>query len=113
MLVNLLDGWFKFPVGEGAFYALFGFAFVFVGIALIILILTLMGKLLTFVNKKRAEKADRSRRENVRIPEEKASAVKEDEVSPEVVAAITAALTAYYEQERAQCDFVVRRIKKI
>ncbi len=37
----------------------------------------------------------------------------EDEVSPEVCAAIMAAIMAYYEQEKPKCEFVVRRIKRL
>ncbi len=42
--INLLDGWFQFPVGDAAFYAIFGFMFVFLGITLLIVILTCLGK---------------------------------------------------------------------
>lgn len=108
--LNLLDGWFKFPVGDGAFYALFGFLFVFFGISILILLFSLLGKLMNYLKThprkpKKTEKTVQDISESESVPEEG--------VSPEVVAAITAALMAYYEQEQAQCDFIVKRIKRI
>ena len=107
--MNLLDGWFKFNVGEGAFYAVFGFVFVFVGIALLILIFTLLGMLMKRINERRAKKQEKTAETALsELP-----AAEEEELSPEIVAVISAAVAAYYESERGKCDFVVRRIKRI
>ncbi len=106
--MNLLDGWFKFDVGEGAFYSVFGLAFVIVGIALLVGVFTLLG----FVMKKFNERKGKGKAEPVSVPKSQQPAVEEG-VSPEVVAAITAAITAYYEKENVPCDFVVRRIGKL
>lgn len=110
MLMNLLDGWFKMDVGEGAFYAVFGFVFVFLGITLLILFFTLLGKLMDVINKKKAKKAE------LILPAEKSEDKKSEEsegISPEVVAVISAAIAAYYEGSVSKCDFVVKRIRKI
>ena len=108
MLTNLLDGWFKINIGEGAFYAVFGFIFVFLGITLLILFFMALGWLMRKIEKRKATKKKK--------PEAPAPApVLQEEagVTPEVVAAITAALMAYYETEHSECEFVVRRIKRL
>ena len=104
-MLNLLDGWFKFDIGDGAFYSVFGFLFVFIGISLLIVIFTLVGLAMKKANARKRTKKE-SDTPVLQIEEEEG-------VTPEVVAAITAALMAYYEQENVKCDFVVRRIKKI
>ncbi len=108
MQLNLLDGWFKFPVGEGAFYAVFGFVFVFLGITLLILIFTGLGKVMSVVNEKKSRK-------NAHPPVSQAQTPKGEEMGddPELIAVITAAVAAYYEGENVPCDFIVRRIKKL
>ncbi|MGN0822748.1 MAG: OadG family transporter subunit, partial [Candidatus Gallimonas sp.] len=88
--LNLLDGWFQFPVGDGAFYAVFGFLFVFFGITLLILILTALGKILDASNKKKRAKVVPAAPVATELKREE----KTDEIAPEVVAAITAALAA-------------------
>ena len=110
MLTNLLDGWFKMSVGEGAFYSVFGFVFVFFGIALLILIFTGLGLLMKKLDARKAAKIQKP------APSKPASAPvpqTEEGVTPEIVAAITAALMAYYETERSECEFIVRRIKRL
>ncbi len=107
--MDLLDSWFKFNVGEGAFYAVFGFVFVFLGIALLILFFMLLGMIMKRVNA-RAEKKRAPRQPAATSAEAPA---RDEELSPEVLAVITAAIAAYYEGEQVKCDFVVRRIKRI
>ena len=109
MAGNLLDGWFKFNLGEGAFYSVFGFIVVFIGIVLLIFILFLIGKVIEWVRGKK--KGGAPARQDVPAPASPPAA--EDEVPPEVVAAIAAALTEYYREEGATCGFVVRRIRKL
>ena len=105
-LLLLFDG-FRLAIGDAAFYAIFGFAFVFLGIVLLIGIFMLLGLIMKQVNARKTKK-----QEAKAVPAELVPAVEEG-VSPEVVAAITAALMAYYEEEKVKCDFVVRRIKRI
>ena len=40
-MANLL-AWFKYPVGDGAFYAAFGYVFVFLGIAILVFLFTIL-----------------------------------------------------------------------
>ncbi len=108
-LLLLFDGiHLEGGIGMAAFYALFGFVFVFAGIALLIVILTLLGKGMSEVNKRKAKAEEPA-------PKQESAAASDAEagISPEIVAAITAAIAAYTEQENSKCEFVVRRIKRI
>lgn len=107
MLTALLDGWFKLDLGEGAFYAVFGFLFVFVGIALIIAVFSLLGLIMKRAGG-RKEKQEEERQSAVEGPLPPA-----DTIPPETVAAITAAIAAYMQESPQKCDFVVRRIKRL
>ena len=109
-MLNGLLGWFKYPVGDGAFYALFGLIFVILGITLLVLIFMGLGAIMKKVNERKNKKAA-TPKTNEQTPVEASESA--DGISPEVVAAITAALMAYYEEEHVKCDFVVRRIKRI
>ena len=116
MLVNLLDGWFKIDVGEGAFYSVFGFIFVFLGIALLIAIFTALGLIMKKVNSrekspKTAKKEKGAQRSPASVAQK--APVAEEGLSPELIAVITAAIAAYYEGTKEKCDFVVRRIKRL
>lgn len=111
MLTNLLADWFKINLGEGAFYSVFGFVFVFLGIVVLILVLTLLGLLMKKINE-RGKKQKQGKVEPALPAEEKASAPEEG-ISPEVIAAIAAAVTAYCQESGGKCDFVVKRIKKL
>lgn len=107
-MMNLLDGWFKLNPGEGAFYAIFGFLFVFIGIALLIAILYLVGYVMVKAN---ARKAKAKKEEEV--PVKASEPAVEEGISPEIVAAITAAVAVVMEEGTQKCDFVVRKIRKI
>ena len=120
MLLNLLDGWFKINLGEGAFYAVFGFLFVFLGIALLIGIFTVLGIVMKKFNarkptpntKQKLEKkphADKADKRALLLAEE----ASEEGISKELVAVISAAVAAYCGQNAQNCDFVVRRIKRL
>ena len=105
--MNLLDAWFKMNVGDGAFYAVFGLVFVIVGITLLVFILMLIGLIMKRITAKKTVKEEP-------IPSfPKVEAEEKDELTEETVAAITAALMAYYETQNVKCDFVVRRIKRV
>lgn len=110
MLNELLSDWFKMNVGDGAFYAVFGFVFVFLGIALLVTIFTVLGVIMKKMNARKPRK----RKIKTKVDEPKPEFPnREEEISPETVAAIVAAIMAVYEGENAKCDFVVRRIKRL
>ncbi len=106
--MNLLDSFIKVQLGEGAFYAIFGFVFVFAGIALLIAIFVLLGYIMKRVNERKGKQAE----ENVSSVGN-ALPVADEGIPPETVAVIAAALAAYYEAAPQKCDFVVRRIKRL
>lgn len=115
MLANLLDGWFKIDIGEGAFYSVFGFVFVFLGITLLILIFTALGAVMKKVNarEKKPKKEKGKPAVQAKAPLPQAVPAAEEGLSPELVAVISAAIMAYYEGTKQKCDFVVRRIKRL
>lgn len=112
MFTNLLD-WFKIDLGEGAFYSIFGFVFVFLGIVVLILILTLLGMVMKRINaRNKREKKPKNAVQTVPDAKEAVSAQAEG-LSPEVIAVIAAAVSAYCEESGSSCGFVVKRIKKL
>ena len=112
-MLNLLEPWFKMPFGDAAFYSIFGFVFVFAGIVILILIFTLLGLIMKKIgNRKPKPKKDKKSKVSADTAEQ---LVAEDgsDLSPELIAVITAAVSACLENENSACDFVVRRIKKL
>lgn len=110
MFVEMFSDWPKLDLGEGAFYAIFGFLFVFAGIALLIGILMLVGFLMTKLNGKKGKK---EREKAVPVPKPQAEQPADGEISPAVVAAITAAVAVCLEEEGGKCEFVVKRIRRV
>lgn len=111
--LSILNQEGSLELGEACLYALIGFAVVFAGIVIIILIIWLIGLLmrktdnLAFLNK-----IGKSRKKvNNQVVEEKVA--EDEEISPEVRAAIVAAIMAYYTAEKPKCEFKVKRIKRI
>ena len=114
MLTNFLDGWFKIDLGEGAFYSVFGFIFVFLGIVVLIAIFTLLGVVMKKINAKpKRDKGQKKGNADAPSVTTGAPSAAEEGISPETVAVIAAAISAYYEQSREKCDFVVKRIKRL
>ena len=124
MYLNLLDivagsdkNYYFENFGEALIYALIGFLIVFVGISIIIVIIWLLGLLfkktdnLAFLRgwgaKIKAKRAAKNSSEQSEIVDNS------DEISDEVKAAIIAAIMAYYCEEKPQCEFKVKRIKRI
>ncbi len=111
MLYNVLaaaDKWREVPVGEAALYALLGFLIVFLGISFLILVVWLVGKVMG-KTAGRATKVSKPKE----VEEKAVSVEKEEEITEETLAVITAALMAYYEQANVKCEFTVKRIKRI
>ncbi len=115
------DGNFYFSgsangIGEALIYALIGFIVVFLGIVLIIFIIWLIGLLLrktnnlAFLNKLSIKNLKRKKQ-----VEEQADISQDvsDDIPDEVKAAIVAAIMAYYDNENPECEFIVRRLKRI
>ena len=103
-------------IGEALIYALIGFVVVFLGIVLIIFIIWLIGLILrktnnlAFLNKFSIKN---KRKNKGKVVEQTEIAEEDSEIPDEVKAAIIAAIMAYYDNEKPECEFVVRRIKRI
>ena len=108
------DGNFYFSnFGEALVYALIGFLVVVLGIVLIIFIIWLIGFILRKTNnlaflRRISIKKDKP------VPESSAAQQNgSDELPDGVKAAIIAAIVAYYGTEKPECEFKVKRIKRI
>lgn len=114
-LLSLINQEGSLEIGEACLYALIGFLIIFLGISLIIFIIWIIGfvlrktnnlEFLTRISKKKAKKSDSAK-------EDVAETSGGDDVPDEVKAAIIAAIMAYYSAEKPECEFKVKRIKRI
>ena len=112
MMYGLLaaDPFRRADFGEAALYALLGFIVVFLGIAFLILLVWSVGQLMV-----KFQAAKSAPKKAIEVPSTPKSIVEqsEDELSDEVIAVITAAIAAYYQQENKKCEFTVKRIKRL
>lgn len=116
------DGNFYFSgsgngIGEALIYALIGFIVVFLGIVLIIFIIWLIGLVLRKTNNlaflsKLNIKNIFKKKEPV-IEQSNLTVNQDDGIPDEVKAAIIAAIIAYYDDKKPECEFVVKRIKRL
>lgn len=107
------DGNFYFDsFGEALIYALIGFLVVFCGIVIIIFIIWLLGLILRKTNNlefltKLGRKKPKPVETQVIITDN------EEDVPDEIKAVIMAVIMTYYSDEKPECEFKVRRIKRI
>lgn len=114
MLANLLveSGYPKtIGFGEVTIDAIIGFIVVFIGIALLVGVVWLVGRAMQSITGAASTKASKEAPTPQPAPETKTETT--DELSEETIAVITAAIAAYYERENCQCEFTVKRIRKI
>ena len=112
------DGNYYFEnFGEALVYALIGFLIVFAGIVIIILIIWLLGLVLRKTNNlafMRGWGAKlKARRVKKSEPNESVVTDAPEDLPDDVKAAIVGAIMAYYCEEKPQCEFKVKRIKRI
>ena len=112
MMYGLLaaDPFRRADFGEAALYALLGFVVVFLGIAFLIFVVWGVGQLM--IKFQKAKAAPKKATEVASTPKAIVEQ-SEDELSDEVIAVITAAIAAYYQQENKKCEFTVKRIKRL
>lgn len=107
------DGNFYFDsFGEALVYALIGFLVVFVGIVLIICIIYFIGFIMKKTNNFEFLSKIGKKKKKPEGTEENFVQSGED-VSDEVKAAIIAAIMTYYSEKKPECEFRVKRIKRI
>lgn len=102
-MTNLLlaSNWFN-----GAYVFILGMLVVFFGIAVIVLIISGIGKIMS-------AKSVQPKAEEDEEPVETRVEEVYDGASPEIVAAITAVLSAYYFSNESNCEFKIKKIKRI
>ena len=93
---------------ESLIYTVIGLVVVLVGMALLIAILYLVGFII-----KKIVGAKLPKHGKKGVAPEAVAPASEEEVPDEVKAAIVAAIMAYYVKEKPQCDFVVKKIKRL
>lgn len=107
------DGNFYFDsFGEALVYTLIGFLVVFVGIVLIICIIYFIGFIMKKTNNFEFLSKIGKKKKKPEGTEENFVQSGED-VSDEVKAAIIAAIMTYYSEKKPECEFRVKRIKRI
>lgn len=109
-----LDGNYYFDnFGEALIYALIGFLVVFIGIVIIIFIIWLIGLILRKTNNLEFLSKIKIKKKNKIKDEPVEAVVEEGDIPDEIKAAIVAAIMAYYSEQKAKCEFKVRRINRI
>lgn len=94
---------------NGAFVFLLGIIVVFFGITVIVLVITGIGKVMSLKNRQ-----PKLTNDNDELVSDTLSTSREYEgVSPEVVAAISAVLSTYYFSTESNCEFKIKKIKRI
>ena len=99
---------FAYNIGEILVLCLIGIGIVIAALAVLIVLLTFISKGVVALE----NKLD-NRKKNKVAPVAVASPVSATAEDEETVAAITAALMAYYVQENRKCEFTIKRIKRI
>lgn len=94
---------------NGAFVFLLGMIVVFFGIALIILVIEGIGKIMSAKNGQPNVEED----EEPVVTDTASTSLEYEGVSPEVVAAIGAVLSTYYFSTESNCEFKIKKIKRI
>lgn len=111
------DGNYYFSnYAESIVYALIGFLVVVIGIVVIIFIIWLIGFILRKTNNLAFISNLKMKRKSKEQPTENTMQtlpVNDNDIPDEVKVAITVAIMAYYSEEKPQCEFKVKRIKRI
>lgn len=92
-------------LANGLFVFVLGLLIVFFGISVIVLVISIIGKIMS-AKKKRSEK-----KTTETVNEQPAT--QQEGITPETVAAITAVLSAYYFSNESNCEFKIKKIKRI
>lgn len=105
--------YFSDRFGESAIYALIGFLIVFIGIVLIIAIIWLIGLLMRKTDNLAFLHNIGKKKQEIVKAEESSPKLNSDDIPDEVKVAVIAAVTAYYIAAKPECEFKVKRIKRL
>ena len=98
----------------GVFTLVLGLCVVFLGVSIIIFFVSLSGKIVGAMEKKKRTADPEDDEVTMTMPSAgEVGRASEDEIPDEIKVAIVAAIAAYYDGEKAKPEFVVRKIKKI
>lgn len=113
-IVARSDGNYYFDnFGEAVIYAVIGFVIVFLGIVLIICIIWLVGLVMRKTNNFAFLRKSKETKQPAAARTAAVPAAEEEGVPDEVRVAVIAAVMAYCAQEKPQCQFKVKRIKRL
>ena len=112
MLYNVLTKSREIGLSEAGVYALLGLIVVCLGIIFLIFVVWAIGKFFTTKQNKNTKLEKKESAVLEKVPDT-VNMESEDEISEEIIAVITAAISAYYETAKPQCEFVVKRIKRM
>ncbi len=93
-------------LSNGLFVFILGLLIVFFGIAVIVLVITVIGKIMASSKNKKTKMPEN-------VISESLPQVTADGLNSEQIAAITAVLSAYYFSNESNCDFKIKKIKRI
>ena len=97
-------------VAGGLYTFVLGMVVVFLGIAIIVLFVTLAGKVFNANDNKKETKQPKA--EVKPVVETVEEVADNGEIPDHIKVAIVAAITAYYEEAKSNCDFVVKKIRR-
>lgn len=107
MLSNLLAS----TLLTGLYTFFIGIAVVFLGITIIVILVQIAGKIFA-INEKRKNTIKNNKQDTIK--ENNIVLKKDNDVSDEIKAVIIATISMYYfENNQSNCDFIVKKIKKI
>ena len=97
------------PIVNGLFVLVLGILVIFIGMITIVLSVTICGKIMN----KTTEPKKNEQLKVVEQPKVVESVSSESEEIPtHIKAAIVAAISAYYFNQKSDCDFIVRKIRR-
>ena len=99
------------PVPGGLYTFVLGLLVVFLGIAIIVIFVSIAGKIFSSGETKEP-KQPKVKVEKPVVVEKVEAPVDNGEVPDHIKVAIVAAITAYYEEKKSNCDFIVKKIRR-
>ncbi len=99
------------PVSGGLYTFVLGMLVVFLGIAVIVIFVSIAGKIFSAGNTKEP-KQPKVKDEKPVVVEKVETPIDNGEVPDHIKVAIVAAITAYYEEKKSNCDFIVKKIRR-
>ena len=97
------------PIQAGPFVFVMGLLIVFFGIGIIVAVISIIGMIM----KRSQNRTKKVKNEQPAAPTEPIVSATDDEEENRVRAAIVAVLTAYYFNQGSNCEFKIKKIKRL